>query len=101
MPDSKPTHATHPVSDREVLHVEGAVEAPVLFFDEVPAMGFGAGIGRLMLCSLIQDVDAEGNLTTRKKVVAHLRGSGAAFDKLHKAIQTMEALTARPEGPAN
>ncbi|MGU3538412.1 hypothetical protein [Methylobacterium sp. A54F] len=101
MPADKTAPALHPAADPDVLHVEGAIDAPILFFDDSPALGFGGGVFRMMLCTLIQDVDADGTLIQRKKVVAHLRGSGQAFEKLRRAIDAMEAMVAKPEGPAN
>ena len=81
-------------AESEAVTVEGAISAPILFFDEVPTLGFGGGIGRLTLTALVQEVGPDGQLHTRKVAVAHLRGSGTAFHLLREAIGKMELLAA-------
>lgn len=83
----------------EAVTLEGGASAPILYFDEVPAVGVGGGVGRLVLSALVQDVGPDGQLHTRKVVVAHLRGSAAAFHQLRDAIGSMDLL-AVPTGEA-
>lgn len=76
----------------EAVAVEGALEAPILYFDEVPALGAGGGTGRLLLSALVQEVAPDGRLSTRKVAVAHLRGNAAAFQRLRHAVSQMDLL---------
>jgi len=91
----------HPANQGMALEVEGAVEAPILFFDDAPALGAVQGVGRILLCALVQDVRADGTVFARKKAVAQLRGNYIAFDQLRAAINQIEQMITPPAGPAN
>lgn len=97
MPQQTPTSS----AESEAVTVEGAISAPILYFDEVPTLGFGSGIGRLVLTALVQEVGPDGQLHTRKVAVAHLRGSASAFHLLREAIGKMELLSAPTPETAN
>ena len=64
----------------------GCAPAPILYFDEVPAIGSGPAGIRVALTAQIQDVAADGSITYRKVAVAHLRGSASAFRNLQEAL---------------
>lgn len=91
-------------NEAPVIGLHGAITAPVLYFDDAPVFGIGNGIGRITLSTMIQDEDGKGGLTTRRVVVAHLRGNALAFAGLREAINGMELMNAgpaEPEGPTN
>lgn len=88
-------------AENEAIALEGAVDAPILYFDEVPALGYGSGIGRLVLSALVQEVGQDGQLHTRKVAVAHLRGSATAFHLLRDAISKMDLLSVPTSGAQN
>ncbi|AWN44846.1 hypothetical protein DK389_28920 [Methylobacterium durans] len=83
------------------LPVEGAVDAPILFFDEAPALGTGPGVGRVTLSALVQEVGANGAISYRRVAVAHLRGNALAFEGLREAINRMELLASPVQGSPN
>lgn len=74
-------------------HAEGGLEAPVIYFEGVPTFGVGPGIGKIVLEMVINEPSAQGTVpTSRRRIVAHLRGPLAAFDALRGAINEMEAM---------
>lgn len=78
--------------------VEGALTAPIVFFDDAPAFAIIGGVGRVQLSAYVNEVGQDGNVFTRKVVVAHLRGNHAAFASLKGAINGMELLATPAEG---
>lgn len=90
------------VSGAPAVDVRGALDAPILYFDEVPAFGMNpSGVASVLLCTLVQDIDAEGKPQVHKKAVGQLRGSAVALRSLLLALQQLEAMQERPDGPAN
>ena len=97
MPDQQPAKAT-----TGPFTVEGAIDAPVIYFDEAPVFGLNpTGVPSILLCTLVQDIDENGQPLLHKKVVAQLRGSLLAFQGLLRDLQQIEALLTRPDTPAN
>ncbi|WP_375460582.1 hypothetical protein [uncultured Enterovirga sp.] len=80
----------------DLLPLDGAAEAPIIYFDGAPILGVIPGVGRVTLEALVQDRRGDGTVFTRRVVVAHLRGNGIAFGALRSAIEQMELLA---EGP--
>ncbi|GJD50920.1 hypothetical protein OPKNFCMD_3669 [Methylobacterium crusticola] len=80
---------------------EGALDAPIVCFDDVALFGVGPESFRAALCAFIDDVDEDGRPFTRKKIVAHLRGSKASLAALRRITDQLDAVLSRPEGPAN
>ena len=80
------------------IKLEGAAEAPILVFDEVPVFGIMSGMGAITLAAIVQDSDGKGGLVQRYVAVAHLRGNGIAFETLRKAINGMEMLAKPAQG---
>jgi hypothetical protein len=78
--------------------LEGAAEAPIIVFDEVPVYGIMSGMGAITLSAIIQDADGKGGVKQRHVVVAHLRGNGIAFETLRRAINGLEMLATPPQG---
>lgn len=79
--------------------VEGGMEAPIVYFDNVSAFGIGAGIGRMTLeMDVYEPTEPGAPSRTRRRVVAHLRGPLPAFDALRSAINQMEAMLTPPVG---
>lgn len=78
----------------DAIKIEGASTAPIVFFDDVPAIRSGSGIGRIMLSAVVQDVDEQGRLGPRRVTVVHLRASPAALHRLRDAIDTIDLLNA-------
>ena len=76
--------------------VEGGLDAPIVYFENVPVYGVGGGIGRVTLDCMILDSDTEGVRRQRRRAVVHLRASTAAFAVLRDAINSMEAMVAKP-----
>ncbi|MER2268173.1 hypothetical protein [Methylobacterium oxalidis] len=100
MSEENKTAATHAINRPVDLSVDGAMDAPIIFFDEVPAIGT-FGVGRVLLTAVVHDVAADGAVTVRRKAVAQLRGTPAAFDALRSAINRMEQIVTPPSGPKN
>lgn len=88
-------------AESEAVPVEGAIGAPILYFDDISAVGVGGGVGRILLSAFVQEVGSDGELHTRKVAVAHLRANGVAFRRLRDAIGQMELLAAPTGGAAN
>lgn len=88
-------------AESEAVTVEGAIGAPILYFDEISAVGVGGGVGRILLSAFVQEVGPDGELHTRKVAVAHLRANGVAFHRLKDAIGQMELLAAPASGGTN
>ena len=78
--------------------LEGAAEAPIIVFDEVPVYGIMSSMGSITLAAIIQDSDGKGRVMQRHVAVAHLRGNGVAFEILRKAINGMEMLATPAQG---
>lgn len=76
----------------------GYAAAPILYFDEVPAIGMGPAGIRVALSAQIQDIGPDGAITYRKVAVAHLRGSVAAFRNLQDALTQIGTGYARKPG---
>lgn len=91
---------TAKVATNAVPLTEGALDAPILYFDGAPMAGVGQGLGRIALEAVIQDLDAEGRPTIRRRVVAHLRGTPEAFASLRGAISSMEAVRTPAADPS-
>ena len=88
-------------AEGEAVAVEGAIGAPILYFDEISAVGVGGGVGRVLLSAFVQEVGPDGELHTRKIAVAHLRANAVAFRRLRDAIGQMELLAAPTGSAAN
>lgn len=74
-------------------YAEGAMEAPVIYFESTPTYAISGGVGQIVLEMLISEVNGPGGTPrSRRRVVAHLRGPLAAFDTLRRAINEMEAM---------
>lgn len=84
------------------LGAEGAIEAPIIFFDEAPVFGLSStGMPSVLLCTYIHDIGPDGKGTRRRKVVAQLRGSVGAFADLLKGLQQIEAILTKPSTAPN
>lgn len=94
MSDEKSSSPEKPASPP----IEGALEAPILYFDEAPLFGFNqTGVPGVLLCANVQAIGPDGKPRTVKKAVAQLRGSPRAFSGLLKDLQQIEALLTRPD----
>lgn len=82
----KNPHVIAEYSTANLPSAAGCAPAPILYFDEVPAIGSGPAGIRVALTAQIQDVAADGSVTYRKVAVAHLRGSASAFRNLQEAL---------------
>lgn len=80
------------------IELEGAADAPIIVFDEVPVYGIMSGMGSITLAAIVQDADGKGGVKRRHVVVAHLRGNGIAFETLRNTINGMEMLAAPAQG---
>ena len=72
----------------------------MIYFDSAPVFGVGPGIGRIALEAVVQEIDGSGQTVMRRRVVAHLRGNGLAFEALRNAINGMEAMLAPADDPS-
>ncbi|MER2267175.1 hypothetical protein [Methylobacterium oxalidis] len=81
--------------------LEGALDAPIIYFDEAPIFGTGNGVGRILLTAIVQDIATDGTLIGHRKVVAQLRGSAAAFEQLRTALDRMAAMSEAPGSTKN
>ncbi|MCJ2063244.1 hypothetical protein MKK63_11035 [Methylobacterium sp. J-088] len=80
-------------------HVEGALEAPVIYFEGAPNLGVWQGVGRVTLEMLVFEPGIGTDPgPTHRKIVAHLRGPISAFGALRAAIEQMELAAAPAQG---
>ena len=80
--------------------LEGSLDAPIIYFDNVPVFGIGPGIGRIALEAGVQEINESGQTVVRRRVVAHLRGNAFAFEALRTAINGMEEMIAPAGDPS-
>ena len=92
---SEPTKAT------EFIHVERLLEAPVIYFDAVPTVGFRGPVLSVTLALIVGEPVSKTNMENHMLAVSNLRMTAAAAEQLRDVLgQALLAAQATP-GPAN
>lgn len=78
----------------------GSLEAPVILWDSIQAMGIADGLAHMTLCLGRSLPDGNGGVIETATTVAHLRMSFRALEQLRAAIakidQIAKAVSERP-----
>jgi hypothetical protein len=70
----------------------GSLEAPVILWDSIQAMGIADGLAHMTLCLGRSLPDGSGGVVEASTTVAHLRMSFRALDALRDAINKIEQI---------